>query len=96
MYFKIVSENLKPILGANSYEKVLLVKRVQELEIAENLFEGLVCIINLDLAENPSFEISPARRVAFKIQEQVKTELDNMVNMGVIEPTHVPSPVYQT
>ncbi|KAI8116310.1 Transposon Tf2-6 polyprotein [Lucilia cuprina] len=94
--FKIVNENVKPILGADSCESLQLVKRVQELQINENLFEGLGCIKNfvydIDLVRNPKFEICPARRVAFKIRDQVKNELDKMVKMNVIEPTNLPTP----
>lgn len=94
--FKIVSGDVTPILGAKTCEELQLVKRINELQINEALFEGLGCFKNfvydIDLVDNPKFEICPARRIAFKIRDTVKKELDKMVKMGVIEPTNKPTP----
>lgn len=99
--FKIVQENVQPILGAEDCEKLRLIQRIYEVQstttpLSQNLYEGLGCInsfvYDIDLIDKPQFEIIPARRIAYKIREQVKNELDTMVKLGVIERTNKPTP----
>lgn len=85
--FKIINENTSAILGRKSCEDLGLIIRVNELKTA-NVFDGLGCLKNfeydIDLVENPQFEKYPARRIPHAIRQQVKSELDSMVKLGVI------------
>lgn len=47
---------------------------------------------DIDFLDNPVFKIIPPRRIPHAIRDQVKTELDQMVRMRIIEPVSEPSP----
>lgn len=97
LIFKVVNANVTPILGKKACESEKLVIRVQELKINSKVFDGLGCVKNyeydIDLIDNPKFEIKPVRRVPLAIKDQVKVEIDNMVKMGVLTKTHDVTPV---
>lgn len=89
--FKVIREWTYPILGAETCEKLNLIKRIYTATLEEeDIFKGLGCVKNfvydIDLIENPKFEICPPRRVPYKIRDEVKRELDRMTEMSVIEP----------
>jgi RNase H-like domain found in reverse transcriptase/Reverse transcriptase (RNA-dependent DNA polymerase)/Integrase core domain/Integrase zinc binding domain len=92
--FRVVEENFPPILGRKSCASTKLIERVQSVE--DDVFSGLGCLkdfeYNLDLVENPVFDIKPARRVPYAIKEKVKLEIENMVKYGVIKRQHDPTP----
>lgn len=45
---------------------------------------------DIDVIDNPSFKIFPARWVPYVIRDRVKSELDKMVKFGVITPVSDP------
>lgn len=93
--FKVVEEDIMPILGANACEKLGLIRRIYSIK-KEEIFNGLGCIKNveydIDLIPNPSFEICAPRRIPYKIRDDVKKALDEMVDLDVIEPIKEPTP----
>ncbi|XP_046593873.1 uncharacterized protein K02A2.6-like [Neodiprion lecontei] len=96
----VLNERVPTILGGESCEKLELISRVNEINLneAENKepFEGLGHLknfeYNIDLIDNPKFEIIPARRVPHSVREAVKAELEKMVKLNVIKPTTEPTP----
>lgn len=98
--FKIVNEKVTPILGRKSCVELGLVARVKSLREAEgidNVFSGIGCLRNfeydIDIIDNPKLKIHPARRIPYSIREQVKQELDKMVELDIIKPTKEPTPI---
>lgn len=95
--FKVVDARVSPIMGKKTCEKEKLILRVQQFSTDDKIFNGLGCLkdyeYDIDLVENPSFSIQPARRIPYAIRDKVKEEIDNMVKMGVLEKTHEVTPV---
>lgn len=93
--FQIVDKEIRPILGYATSEQLELVKRINLIQ-NEELFDGLGCFkkftYDIELTDNPEFEICPARRIPLKIKSQVKKEVDKMVRLGVIVPVTAPTP----
>ncbi|XP_062526842.1 uncharacterized protein K02A2.6 [Bombyx mori] len=97
--FKVVAERVTPVLGLNTCEKLGLIARVETLKESssnDDIFKGLGCYKNfeydIDLIENPKFEIKPTRKVPHAIRNEVKQELDRMVKLDVITPETKPTP----
>ncbi|XP_055914083.1 uncharacterized protein K02A2.6-like [Eupeodes corollae] len=94
--FKVVDKAVCPILGKSACEKLKLILRVEELKIDENMFEGLGCIkkfvYDIDLVENPVFENYAPRKIPHALQDDVKKEIDRMIQLGVIEKTEGATP----
>lgn len=97
--FKVVEEKVTPILGLDTCERLELIARVKTLkenECNKDIFEGLGCYKNyeydIDLIENPKLEIKPPRRIPHAIRDEVKQELDRMVQSDVIKPEKEPTP----
>lgn len=98
--FKIINQEATPILGLKTCEKYHLLVRptVNAIDIIDDdVFNGLGCLknfeYNIDLVKNPKFEIIPARKIPFILRNDVKKELDKMVEMDVIEVIKEPTPV---
>ncbi|XP_025833925.1 uncharacterized protein K02A2.6-like [Agrilus planipennis] len=97
--FKVVQEKVTPILGLDTCEKLGLIARVKTLkesQCTDDIFEGLGCYkgyeYDIDLIENPKFEIKPSRRIPHALRDEVKQELDRMVKLDVIKPETEPTP----
>lgn len=97
--FKIVQEQVLPVLSGKTCKELGLIARVETIQkqLEENgIFDGLGCVKNyeydIDLIENPQFKIHPPRKVPHAIRNEVKKELDRMVQLGVIEPVKEPTP----
>lgn len=92
--FKIVEEDLTPILGRTMCEKLQLIVRVNEINSKAN--EQLGCYKNfeyeIDFIDDPKFKIIPPRRIAHALRDKAKAELDKMVRMKVIRPVSHPTP----
>lgn len=88
--FKIVRENLKPILGRVSCTTLGLVARVntiaKKIEFGA-VFDGLGCYkdfeYDIDLIDDPKFKIHPPRKIPHALRDQVKKALDDMEQEGV-------------
>lgn len=102
MSFVVIDSDVSTILGKESCESTGLIRRIKQISVNNNeLFDGIGCYKNftydIDLIENPKFEIYPARRIPHSIRNNVKAELDSMVKNGVIrfqkEPTEAVSPM---
>lgn len=92
--FKIVDDNLPPILGRTMCEKLGLNVRINEIGAKDS--GELGCCKNfeyeIDFIDNPKFRIIPPRRNAHALRDKVKAELDKMVQMKVIRPVTHPTP----
>lgn len=88
--FQIIDQKCATILDGNSAEKANLIKRVQHMKVDNRIFDGLGKLkdfeYDIDLVENPKFVIHQARSIPYRAREAVKSELDKMVSLGVIEP----------
>ncbi|XP_049885516.1 uncharacterized protein K02A2.6-like [Pectinophora gossypiella] len=60
------------------------------LQKEDDLFEGIGCLkkykYDIDLVDDPKLPICPARKIPHTIRQQVKEELDNMVQQKIIKP----------
>ena len=99
--FLVVDGNLQPILGIKSCQEMGFIARLLSVSNrgsmeTESLFDGIGClndfIYDIDLIENPSLKIHPARRIPHSLREKVKEELDNLVSNNIIEPVSEPTP----
>lgn len=94
--FIVVAKNTEHVLGLASCTKTGLIKRVSSIKIDEQVFKGLGCFkgfeYDIDLIDNPRFEIHPARTIPHSYRHLVKTELDSMVAQGVIRETTEATP----
>lgn len=96
--FKIVKEKVSPILGRKTCQELGLIARLHEIKNynPDEVFKGLGChkkyVYDIDLIDNPKFNIHPPRRIPYSIRGEVKQELDNMVKLGVIKPVKEPTP----
>lgn len=93
----IVNENVTPILGKSTCVTMNLVKKVDStLKKEDDIFSGIGCIKNykydIDLVDNPKLPICPARKIPHSIRQQVKQELDSMVEQEIIKPVTKPTP----
>lgn len=95
--FKVIDTDVCPILGRDSCVKMNLIQRVEEITMEEDIFNGVGCLKNfkyrLEFKENPEFEISGSRNIPHALRDEVKSELDSMMNLGVIEKVKEASPV---
>ncbi|XP_058840852.1 uncharacterized protein K02A2.6-like [Topomyia yanbarensis] len=95
--FKIVDGDVAAILGRKTCVRLNLVAKVEQLSMDKSLFSGLGCVngfeYDIDLAENPTFQYNPPRRIPHSLRDQVKAELDGMEELGVIEKISEPTPV---
>ena len=103
--FQVIEEG-DPILGRDTCEKLNLIQRINSLtakheqgnnlmEEYKDVFSGLGCISkNYHLFTNPNVEpsVDPPRRIPYAIRDQVKEELDRMVDTGVIVRHYEPTP----
>ncbi|XP_063361440.1 uncharacterized protein LOC134658236 [Cydia amplana] len=94
--YYVVNENVSPILGRKTCEKLNLVKRIDAITINDDLFEGIGCLkqykYDIDLVDNPKLPICPARKIPHTIRQKVKDELDSMVEQKIIKPVTTPTP----
>ncbi|XP_041349296.1 uncharacterized protein K02A2.6-like [Gigantopelta aegis] len=100
--FIISDEDVRPILGCKSCEKMGLVKRVLSLEhhietdIKEyaDTFEGLGCLpgkVSIKLHNDAIPVVEPCRKVPFALYDKLKAELHKMEDMKVIEKIEEPT-----
>lgn len=90
--FRVVKENLQPILGRKMCEKLGFIIRVNEVDHSDSLGCCKNFEYDIDFIENPNFKIIPARRIPHALIKKVKKELDKMVKLEVIEPISEPTP----
>lgn len=134
--FKVVNEDVQPILGRKMCEKMGFVKRTFEADIDTDVDSTVELMKNedshkqlkatksgkqlnnslkihdirvnkdstktigcckdfeydIDFIDDPKFKIIPPRRVPHAIRNQVKKELEKMVQMNIIEPVSEPTP----
>ena len=97
-------KNLKTcLLGRPAIEALSLLRRINEVDARESkmqdkypeLFSGLGCMKNvytLKLCDNARpYSVSTSRRVPLPLLPKVKSELQKMVEQGVIEPVTMPT-----
>ena len=104
--FVVVHRDVQAILGLAACERLNLVKRVlvvesegetvydELMEEYSDLFQGLGCLpgehtIRVD--KNVPPVINPCRKVPFALQKPLKTELDRMESLNVIEKIDEPT-----
>lgn len=95
--FKVVDLDVVPILGKKTCVDMQMIQRVNAISSRDDIFQGLGCFKNfeyeLDLKPEAVFEIRPTRAIPYKIRDEVKEELDRMIEMGVITKQEEPTPV---
>ncbi|KAL9698547.1 hypothetical protein quinque_001988 [Culex quinquefasciatus] len=95
--FKVVDLDVVPILGKQTCVDLKMIQRVNTISSRDDIFKGLGCLrdfeYELDLKPDAAFEIRPTRPIPHKIRDEVKEELDRMVEMGVIVKQEKPTPV---
>lgn len=95
--FIVVDIDSNPVLGKKSCVELNLIKRVHSIEWEDDIFNGLGCLKNyeykIEFIDDPKFEIRSIRSLPYSRREEVKAELDKMVEMGVIEKVEEPTPV---
>ena len=99
--FFVVKTEAFPIIGLKTCEQLNLIKRVYKLDVGydsmlENydVFGDLGCLpeeyhIHVDPTIKPV--VHPARRVPFALRDKLKSELDRMTLLGVIEKVEKPT-----
>lgn len=92
--FKVVKPNIQTILGSDMCEKLGLIVRVRTVRGNNNNAIGCCNSFEyeIDFIDEPNFKIIPARRIAHALKDKVKSELNKMVEMNIIEPVQEPSP----
>jgi hypothetical protein len=95
--FKIVKFNAMSILGKKSCVKLGLVKRINTVDLDDDIFEGLGCLkdfkYKLEFTPNPEFQIRPSRIIPHVMRDEIKEEIKKMVKMQVIKKVEAPTPV---
>jgi hypothetical protein len=95
--FKVINNGCPTILGKQTCIDEKLICRINEIEVDEEIFQGLGCLKNfeydIDLKDGSQFTAHPPRRIPYKIRDEVKAELDRMEKMQVITKTTKPTPV---
>ncbi|XP_062542342.1 uncharacterized protein K02A2.6-like [Armigeres subalbatus] len=96
--FKIVKENVTPVLGRKTCLAFDLIARVNTVGVTDSdIYDGLGClrdfVYDIDLVDAPSWEIRPSRNVPHSIRDEVRKELSCMEALGVIAKIHEPTPV---
>ncbi|KAK9708451.1 hypothetical protein QE152_g27207 [Popillia japonica] len=89
---------LETILGQDACEKFKLILRLDQItteKYNQDVFKGLECLkqftYDIDLIDNPQFEIRSARKIPHAIRAEVKKELEEMMKLGVIRPMTEPT-----
>ncbi|KAG8185357.1 hypothetical protein JTE90_005484 [Oedothorax gibbosus] len=97
--FLVVDGDFQTIISKDTCVKLKLIKRIESISLSEKLIkqeEEFGCIKNfiydIDLIDNASLEIFPARRIPHAIRDDVKAELDRMQQLGIIVPVRDPTP----
>ncbi|XP_055708814.1 uncharacterized protein K02A2.6-like [Phlebotomus papatasi] len=90
LWFQVIGGDRNCIIDGKSAVKAGLIAKINEVAVDEKVFSGLGQLKNFEydaeLIENPTFVIHPARNVPYRLKEDVKKEIDQMVEMGVVEP----------
>uniref|UniRef100_A0A1B0DMK9 Reverse transcriptase domain-containing protein n=1 Tax=Phlebotomus papatasi TaxID=29031 RepID=A0A1B0DMK9_PHLPP len=95
--FQVVDKDCATILDGDSAVKAKLITRIQQVtaDRAEDSTYGFgelkEYIYDADVIENPQFVKHPPRKIPHRSRDTVKTELDKMVQLGVIEPCLEPT-----
>ncbi|XP_055710686.1 uncharacterized protein K02A2.6-like [Phlebotomus papatasi] len=88
-WFQVISGAQKTIMDGKSAIMAGLLARIEGLNVAKDVFDGLGCVkgfeYDIDLIDNPQFTIHPARSIPYAIRNDVKKELDTMEKLNVIE-----------
>ncbi|XP_049870365.1 uncharacterized protein LOC126369844 [Pectinophora gossypiella] len=94
--YLIVDCDVTPILGKATGVKLNLIKRIDIINVDEDLYDGIGClkqyVYDIDLVDDPKLPICPARKVPHILRKEVKEELDNMVKEKIIVPVTEPTP----
>jgi hypothetical protein len=99
MQFIIVPGTAPTLLGRSACERLNLIKRIYTVKADmlndyPDLFQGLGCLpgeVHIKLKTDAEPVIEPCRKVPFKMQEQLKEELQRMQKAGIIKPVVEPS-----
>ena len=99
--FVVVDVNSSPILGLKTGEKLNLIKRVYNIDSADDMFEEfkdcfgeLGCIqrtYHIQLKPDSKPVQSPSRKIPFALEEKLQKEPDRMEALGVIEKISKPT-----
>ncbi|GFO46822.1 Pol polyprotein [Plakobranchus ocellatus] len=93
----VVAQNLKSnLLSRAVAARIGVVQRIQNVEVNNKVFgpTGKVktAPVSIKLRNNAEpYNVATPRRIAFPLQEKVKTEIDKMEKSGIIEKTEEPA-----
>lgn len=81
-YFKIINQEVEPILGKASCEKEGFIERIKSIREEDAIYPGLGCKKNhehnINFVKNPQFDVKPPRKTQYEISDAVKQELEIM------------------
>jgi hypothetical protein len=83
-------------LGKQTCIDEKLIYRINEIEVDEEIFQGLGCFKNFEYdidLKGSQFTAYPKRRTPYKIRDEVKAEFNRTEKMQVITKNTKPTPV---
>lgn len=103
--FQVVDFNAPCVLGLPTIEELSLIKKVNLIKCQNDTLERLVnknidlfsgigqldYVYNIKLKENVCPVVENPRKIPISIEEKVKSELDNMENLGIIRKVTEPT-----
>lgn len=94
--FIVVELGYQPIIEKSSCKRLDLIRRVETMDKKDDLFQELGCLKNfiydIDLVDNADLKIHSPRTIPYSIKEEVKKELDCMVQLNIIKALTEPTP----
>ena len=102
IWFIVTEDNLPPVVGLQTSEKLSLIKRIVNniksrsgIEVSyQDCFGEIGCLshtYHIELNDNAKPVVSPSRRIPHSLKPKVKMELDRMLEMNIIEQVERPT-----
>lgn len=90
--FQVINKDCTPVIDGDTSTRAKIIQRVSSVK--EDIFQGLGCVkdfvYDVDLCDNPKWQIHKPRTIPHSARDDVKAEIDKMVHMKVIQPCTEP------
>uniref|UniRef100_A0A1B0D597 C2H2-type domain-containing protein n=1 Tax=Phlebotomus papatasi TaxID=29031 RepID=A0A1B0D597_PHLPP len=90
--FQVINKDCTPVIDGDTSTRAKIIQRVSS--VREDIFQGLGCVkdfvYDVDLCDNPKWQIHKPRTIPHSARDDVKAEIDKMVHMKVIQPCTEP------